>query len=175
MKKNILILTLLLISLVAVVPFTNAEMAKSLKWVDHNANPRFAIYDPNTPADKGDDLVWDKETGLIWARNANLAGKALIWEDAINYCKELGLDNLKGWRLPTKEELSNLTDPSQGTPALPEGHPFVNVKYSYWTCTTHEDPALSDNAYYVHIGDGAVRPFAKVIQFYVLPVMEMDR
>ena len=49
-------------------------MAKSLKWVDHKLNPRFAIYDLGTPADEGDDLVLDKEKGLIWTRNANLVG-----------------------------------------------------------------------------------------------------
>jgi hypothetical protein len=53
------------------------EKTKSLKWVDHKPNPRFAIYDPGTPTDKGDDLVLDKEKGLIWTRNANLAGKPL--------------------------------------------------------------------------------------------------
>ena len=48
--KNIIVgLILVLIPLVAVVPFINAEMIKSLKWVDHKLNPRFAIYDPNTP------------------------------------------------------------------------------------------------------------------------------
>jgi len=51
MKKNILILTLLLIPLVALVPFTNSEMDKSLKWVDHKPNPRFAIYDAGTPSE----------------------------------------------------------------------------------------------------------------------------
>ena len=65
MKKNIMGLILLLILLVAVVPLINAEMAKSLKWVDHKLNPRFAIYDLGTPADEGDDLVLDKKKGRI--------------------------------------------------------------------------------------------------------------
>jgi hypothetical protein len=33
-------------------------------------NPRFAVYDPGTPADETYDLVLDKETGLVWARDA---------------------------------------------------------------------------------------------------------
>lgn len=37
----------------------------SVNWVDHAPNPRFAIYDPGTPGDETDDLVLDKETGLV--------------------------------------------------------------------------------------------------------------
>ena len=170
MKKNIMGLILLLILLVAVAPFINAEMAKSLKWVDHKLNPRFAIYDLGTPADEGDDLVLDKEKGLIWARNANLVGLPLTWKDAINHCKALELCNLKGWRLPTKEELSSLIDPSQSFPALPKEHPFVNVKYTYWTSTTFED--FSDDAYFVHMGQGAVRAYTKHAKYEIWPVMD---
>ena len=170
-KTNRLAIILALMVSLLFAPISLAqEKAKSLKWVDHKLSPRFAIYDAGTPADEGDDLVLDKEKELIWARNANLAGEALIWEDALNYCQELGLGNLKGWRLPTKEELSNLTDPSQGTPALPKGHPFVNVKYTYWTGTTHED--LSSDAYYVHIAQGSVSAYTKIAEYDVWPVMD---
>ena len=51
---------------------TQKQSAKSVKWVDHDPNPRFAIYDTQTPDDPSDDLVLDKETGLVWARDANL-------------------------------------------------------------------------------------------------------
>ncbi len=38
------------------------------------------------------------------------------------------------------EELSSLIDPSQTDPALPNGHPFINVMpdSTYWTSTTSE-------------------------------------
>lgn len=44
------------------------------------------IYNHGTPEDERDDLVLDKETGLIWARNANLARETKTWKDAIIYC-----------------------------------------------------------------------------------------
>jgi hypothetical protein len=62
------------------------------------ANPRFAIYDPSTPGDNSDELVLDKETGLIWARDANLADEVKIWSQAISYCRSCTLSNRKGWR-----------------------------------------------------------------------------
>jgi hypothetical protein len=146
------------------------EKAKSLTWVDHKPNPRFAIHDPGTPTQEGDDLVLDKKTGLVWARTANLSGEMLTWKDGIGYCKKLTLGNSKGWRLPTQKELSRLIDPSQSGPALPKGHPFVIVKYTYWTSTTHED--VSDFAYYVDLGEGVMAAFTKIHKFYVWPVRQ---
>ncbi len=170
MKRYIVGLILVLIPLVAFVPFTYTEMAKSLKWIDHKPNPRFAIHDSGTPTDERDDLVLDREKGFIWARNANLAGKSLTWKDATNHCQNIALCDLKRWRLPTKDELSSLIDPSQSVPALPKGHPFINVRYTYWTCTTHED--FSDDAYYVHFGQGSVSAYTKIAKYDVWPVMD---
>jgi len=138
-KTTILAIILTLIVALWFAPFLLAqERTKSLKWVEHKPNPRFAIFDSGTPIDEKDDLVLDKEKGLIWVRNANLVGKPLTWNEAINHCQGLAVCNLKGWRLPTKEELSSLIDSSQIAPALPKGHPFVNMKYTYWTGTIYE-------------------------------------
>jgi hypothetical protein len=40
-------------------------------WQD---NTRFAVSDEGTAADTSDDVVLDRATGLMWARDANLAG-----------------------------------------------------------------------------------------------------
>jgi hypothetical protein len=132
-------------------------------WVPHAPNPRFAIYDPNgdshpaTPANLADDLVLDRETGLVWARDANLIGQN-TWLDANTLCRELELGKRAGWRLPAVEELSSLIDPGQANLALPGGHPFVNVQYgagvnAYWTSTNHENPDAS--AWFVNFWRGA--------------------
>jgi hypothetical protein len=39
----------------------------SVPWVDAT-NPRFAVYDYITPLDETDDVVLDKETGLVWEK-----------------------------------------------------------------------------------------------------------
>ena len=166
--KNILTLAMALcFGLVSLVQAE--ETAKSLKWVEHKPNPRFAIYDPGTPTQEGDDLVLDKKTELVWARNANLAGKYLTWQDAITYCQNLTLHNLKGWRLPTQEELSSLVDPSRSVPALPSGHPFINVKFiHYWSSTQHD----SASAGTVCIGgSGDLRDDLYLVRGAALPVL----
>jgi hypothetical protein len=122
----------------------------SVEWTDHAPNPRFAIYDPKNdsdpanPATLSDDFVLDKETGLVWARDANLLGSN-NWLDSNTLCRELQLGNRAGWRLPGVEELTSLVDPSQQNLALPTGHPFLNVQYgsgvpAYWSSTNCENP-----------------------------------
>lgn len=67
------------------------------------------------------------------------------------------LCNRRGWRLPTVEELSSLIDPSQSDPALPSGHPFINVQYpenAYWSSTTYEKN--SAHAWKASMRDGAL-------------------
>ena len=87
----------------------------------------------------GDEAVLDKETGLVWAQNANLYNGTRDWQQAINYCRNLSIADRKGWRLPTVEELSSLIETGHGNPAIPYGHPFSNVVGSmYWSSTTNE-------------------------------------
>ncbi len=119
-------------------------------FVDHPGNNRFAIHDPATPGDNSDDLVLDKETGLIWARKAGSALEGM--DTAAQGCRNLELGKRKGWRLPSVEELSSLIDMSvAGSPKLPTGHPFVSVQTGageyYWT-----DPTTSAAYMYIEYG-----------------------
>ncbi len=80
--------------------------------------------------------VLDKNTGLVWARDANLAGTKTWW-DASAYCAALNLGGVTGWRLPTPNELFNLLETSgTGYPKLPAGDPFNVQSGSYWSSTT---------------------------------------
>jgi len=104
------------------------------EFVDWPANPRFAI-SPGIYQAIDDDLVLDKETGLIWPRNGNIAGATKTWPEAEDFCHMLKLGGRMGWRLPTIEELSSLIDTSQSS-GLPPSHPFINVSsYPYWSTT----------------------------------------
>ena len=96
--------------------------------------------------DNGDGTVTDNLTGLMWAKNANIAGTTKTWVDAIAYANTLSLGTSCGsprtdWRLPNRNELNSLSDVSN-SPALPSGHPFVNVQVGgsnpsrYWSSTT---------------------------------------
>jgi hypothetical protein len=102
---------------------------------DTTACPRFQLVLDGT-------AVLDKETGLVWEKSAWRTTP--LWNAAIWMCSDLELGGRKGWRLPTVEELTSLVDPTQDFPALPNGHPFVNVyEGSYWSATTDAHDASS--------------------------------
>lgn len=114
---------------------TQEGTAKSVEWVDHAPNPRFAIYDAGTPGNETDDVVLDKETGLVWERTPST--ETMGWYSAITNCYRKYLGGRKGWRLPTVEELSSLVDPNEAPLTLPSGHPFINVQLgAYWSSNT---------------------------------------
>jgi hypothetical protein len=95
--------------------------------------------------DNGDGTVRDGLTGLMWAKDANMAG-AMKWYAAIDYANDLSLGEGKGgkprtdWRLPNRNELLSLVDVSKYNPAIPSSgeYYFKNVEVeddSYWTST----------------------------------------
>ncbi len=96
--------------------------------------------------DNGDGTVTDNLTGLIWLRETNCFGQE-AWLDALSDANELasGACSLTDgsmatdWRLPNIKELLSLLDYGQSDPALPPGHPFLNVDSAsgfYWSSTT---------------------------------------
>lgn len=80
----------------------------------------------------GGEAVKDNKTGLLWEQSPDLIHDT--WSESVG--------GQKGWRAPSVEELKSLIDSSQTDPALPEGHPFSNIKSEiYWTAT----PSKSDD------------------------------
>jgi hypothetical protein len=99
------------------------------------------------------DAVLDRLTRLVWARNANMAEFPLAWQEALDYIATMNRDNVFGspdWRLPNRRELRSLMSHQTRKPALPQGHPFVNLFIGwYWTSTTAAiNPAY---AWYIHM------------------------
>ncbi len=122
----------------------------------------------------GGEAVLDKQTELTWARNANIAKKALPWQEAVKFCQNLVIGNRKGWRLPTKEEFITILDTGRSNPALPDGHPFENVGGIYkwktvWTGTIYE--GNSNSAYIISIYHGRVTDSLKIFDYYIWPVL----
>ena len=110
------------------------------------SNTRFIVLSNRASA-----AVLDRETGLVWERSPLFASGGdpgrRTWESAQQRCHLLRVGNRLGWRLPTLEELGSLADPSVTTsPALPAGHPFLNVLPSdpqYWTATSRDADATA--------------------------------
>lgn len=130
----------------------------SVPWVDHTPNPRFSIYDTNgdnttDPSTWVDDVVLDKETGLVWERSPDSFTNNWYYLVYLAYNKCLG--GRKGWRLPTIEELNSLVDPNEPPPTLISGHPFVNVGTGfYWSSTTDAEYITTFNAWGVVFSSG---------------------
>lgn len=129
-------------------------------------NPRFAVWDKNTSDNMSDDVVLDRATELMWARDTNLDGNK-DWQGAIDYCDSLTLGYREDWRLPSLRDLVNLTEPypSEHSPALPSGHPFVNVQSNvYWSSTT--DAHYPEYAWLVDLSSGRVGRNDKSFDYY---------
>lgn len=77
-----------------------------------NNKTRFIIQTLN-----GDDVVIDRATGLIWAREINEAGcnngATATWDNAIDYCNNLSFAGFADWRLPNLNELFSIVDWSE--------------------------------------------------------------
>jgi Protein of unknown function (DUF1566) len=96
--------------------------------------PRFVVL-----SNMNSDAVLDRETGLVWEKS--LSEIKLSFGGAVRTCEITVIGNRQGWRLPTVVEMRTLMDPSRQNPALPDGHPFLNVGLGtpvapfYWTST----------------------------------------
>jgi hypothetical protein len=135
-------------------------------------NTRYKIFDNGTLSDPNDDMVLDTQTGLIWARNANLSNGTKNWQDAMTYCDNLVLAGKDDWRLPSKDELVTLLAepyPSTLIPDLPVGHPFVNVQSSWYLSSTGSE-YTPEYAWRVNMGNGNVLTYFRTSLSYVWPV-----
>jgi len=125
----------------------DGDLEKGVAW----PSPRFM--------DHGNGTITDTLTGLMWTKNANLAGGTKTWQGALDYVKSInsgaGLGGYHDWRLPNRKELFSLIDHSKWYPALPASHPFQNVQsYYYWSSTT--DAYFTDYAWVVDMWYGGV-------------------
>ena len=103
----------------------DGEFRSGMRWPE----PRFQ---------KSDKGVIDRLTGLCWRSSADLLGRLSTWDDSLKGIstlnQEQGVSHL--WRLPNINELESLVDCSAHSPALPRGHPFMDVREGYWSSTT---------------------------------------
>lgn len=94
---------------------------------------------PEPRFDVRGEAVLDRLTGLLWTRNADLAGGPGDCQSALDTIASInrtGLGGSRRWRLPNINELDSLVDASAYGPALSCGHPFEQIQDTYWSSTT---------------------------------------
>ena len=127
--------------------------------------PRFSVQEA---------LVFDRLTRLTWAKDANLAGFPLTWCESLAYVDNMNQRKAFGrsdWKLPNRKQLFSLVSHMEANPALPKGHPFINVFSGYyWTST--EVARYPLQAWYIHFGGGRVFKGMKQGSYMVWPVRE---
>jgi hypothetical protein len=127
--------------------------------------PRFVV--------RGETVV-DRVTNLCWLQRADITHKPVNWAEAFAAVEQLNAARHPGtseWRLPNINELESLVDCANHSPALPAGHPFVEVKDEYWSSTTS---VFEPNwAWALYLRKGALGVGMKQGRhFYVWPVCE---
>jgi hypothetical protein len=127
----------------------DGDLGRGIAWPE----PRFI--------DHGNGTVTDKVSGLMWAKNAQEIPLKMTWHEAITTCNDIIFAGFDDWRLSNIREILSLIDYGTTDPALPHGHPFINVSpaQSYWSSTTSS--ADSAQAWHVEIQHGNIRPHDK--------------
>ena len=98
----------------------------------------------NFTRDTTTGIVTDFTQDLMWEDNLTLTTRILNWNDANSTCKAMSLGGYNNWRLPTIQELVNLSDKSKYQPALPIEFTYSglqnansrNAEAWYWSSTT---------------------------------------
>lgn len=117
----------------------DGELRNGAPWPE----PRFVVEEGG---------VRDMLTGLLWAKSTDHLG-ICSWEEALSAAtrpREKG----RNWRLPTIRELESLVDAEHHNPALPENHPFTDIREAYWSSTS--SAYAPDWAYCLYLHKGAV-------------------
>jgi hypothetical protein len=128
--------------------------------------------------DNNDGTVTDNLTGLIWLKHADCYG-AKEWSQTLidvstfsnGQCGLVDGSKPGDWRLPNRKELLSLVDFSTYYPALPAGHPFINVPNSAHWCSTSNLSATS-KAWAIHIWGGGIFSSPKHSIFPFWPVRD---
>ncbi len=151
-------------------PGDDSELRRGVLW----PNPRFT--------DNGNGTVTDNLTGLIWLKDANCFGlqtwfQALTLSNALanGQCSLTDGSVAGDWRLANLRELLSLIDYNYYFPAVPPGHPFLNVQTQtpqqgrYWSSNVVSNNAL--NAWDIDFDIGTVnRNQAKTTPYFMWPV-----
>ncbi len=103
-------------------------------------------------------VVKDSITGLMWQKEYTTDK---TWQQALRYCEDSTYAGYSDWRLPNKNELASLLDPSKS------GAPYSNFpdmpSYRFWSSSTSYFHANPDVAWFAHFNFGQMQQAYKSI------------
>jgi Protein of unknown function (DUF1566) len=112
----------------------------------------------------GTDEVVDRNTGLVWQRQASTEG--LSFATANLLCNESKLNGKMNWRLPSTKELQTIVEERFAKPMI-DPAVFPNTPNGrYWTSSA-AGGAGSTNGVYLEMGDGTTEHAASGEPFFV--------
>jgi len=83
-------------------------------------------------------ITVDPSTGLAWQDTPDAANREMLYKDAVKYCKQLEINGVIGWRMPSVKEMLSLIDPKKKTVRLKFTSPSDEV---YWTSQENKTDA----------------------------------
>ena len=138
---------------------------------------------------------YDTEADLTWLADANAAGNAMNWDDAMGWVASLNVDGVTGWRLYedngpycspydcTDSEMGNMFYNVLGGVAGSSITDVHNANYDlfsnimtdayYWSATEFV-PDPTNDAWHFHMISGSQDPYHKYIEMHVWAVQSGD-
>ncbi len=131
----------------------------------------------------------DQNSGLTWAKNANMPGRQLIWrgdDNVYEYMKRLNEINYAGyadWRVPSKDEMIKLLEYAKAMgydQAKMDTWPYQKLRelgfmdvrdYEYWTATRKSPTEI----WTADMTNGTVAPKPENKPYYLWPVRGNSR
>ncbi len=136
-------------------------------------------HDYNLKAIKGDVVVVDNATGLMWHQNGS--DDWMSWDEAKEWVEDLNSEGYAGyhdWRLPTVDEVVSLLEQYMKTSSQYGGmyiDPVFSTKQNWiWTGDKFEDRSGSEAAWAVNFDDGFVGWNGINIDIFVRPVRSVE-
>lgn len=141
-------------------PAEQPAWARKLNATGGCNSARFTCVLP-TAADPTGEAVLDHSTGLVWQKS--IGTDTATFSVAQIDCAGTSTGGISGWRVPTLSELYTLLDPTRNSPsfsgpALPVGHPFLDVPVTgnhIWSTT---DITGTTNAWAMRYGNWPAQP-----------------
>ncbi len=113
---------------------------------------------------KENNTVLDKVRHLRWQDDARTVQIRKSWQEAQAYCSSLTIDGVRGWRLPSYDELVSIVDYTKHTLAIMPAFSHI-VSDSYWSATPDEEN--TQQAKSIYFGNGCPNGERKEKRFLV--------